>query len=76
VLAEADRLGIRLLWLPTSAPWLNPIEKLWRKTKQGLLHHHRLADAWDDLKARVGALPDGYAHGSTDLLRTVGLWTD
>jgi hypothetical protein len=28
VLAEARRLRIRLRWLPTYAPWLNPIEKL------------------------------------------------
>lgn len=73
VLAEAARLRVRLLWLPTYAPWLNPIEKLWRRLKQTLLHHHRRADDWDGLKAAVGAFLAGFADGSTDLLRYVGL---
>ena len=30
VLARASELGIHILWLPTYAPWTNPIEKLWR----------------------------------------------
>jgi hypothetical protein len=31
VLATVARYPrIKLVWLPTSAPWLNPIEKLWR----------------------------------------------
>lgn len=76
VLAEARRLRIALYRLPTYAPWLNPIEKLWRKLKQDVLHHHRLADAWPELKARIAALLDGFAHGSDDLLRYVGLRTD
>jgi len=70
---EAARLRIRLLWLPTYAPWENPIEKLWRWLKQTVLHHHRLADAWDGLKAAIGSFLDRFAHGSDDLLRYVGL---
>jgi len=73
VLAEAARLRIRILWLPTYAPWLNPIEKLWRWCKQERLHHHRLADRWDDLKAAVAAFLDRFAHGSDALLRYTGL---
>ncbi len=77
VLARAGELGIGIVWLPTYAPWLNPIEKLWRQTKQDVLHHHRLADAWTDLKARVHAHLDRYAHASPTLLRYVGLtWSD
>jgi hypothetical protein len=76
VLATAAALGIRIVWLPTYAPWLNPIEKLWRQLKQTCLHHHDLADAWDALKARVHAHLDQFAQGSPALLRYVGLWSD
>jgi hypothetical protein len=73
VLVTAAVLGIEILWLPTSAPWTNPIEKLWRWLQQELLHHHRLADAWDELRAQVARFLDRFAHGSADLLRYVGL---
>lgn len=76
VLAEAAAQRIRILWLPTYAPWTNPIEKLWRKLRQEVIHHHRLADDWDGLRSRVGAFLDGFADGSEDLLRYVGEWPD
>ncbi len=59
--------------LPTYAPWLNPIEKLWRWVRQRVLHQHRLSDRWDALKARVAAFLDQFRHGSRELLRYVGL---
>lgn len=73
VVAEAEWLGIELLWLPTYAPWLNPIEKLWRRLKQTLLHHHRLAEHWEEMKAQVAAFLNQYRAGSAELLRYVGL---
>lgn len=76
VLAQAAALHIRLLWLPTYAPWTNPIEKLWRWLKQTLLHHHRLADRWDDLKGAALAFLDQFATDSSALLRYVGLLPD
>lgn len=76
VLTTASELGIQLLWLPTYAPWTNPIEKLWRWLKQDLLHHHRLADQWNDLKAKVATFLDRFKAGSTDLLQYVGLLPD
>jgi transposase len=76
VLAAAIEARIDLLWLPTYAPWTNPIEKLWRWLKQTLLHHHRLADHWDQLKQQVSAFLDRFAHGSSELLRYVGLLPD
>jgi hypothetical protein len=39
VLAGLPRLEV--VWLPTSAPWLNPIEKLWRWLRQDVLKLHR-----------------------------------
>lgn len=79
VLATAARLHLHLLWLPTYAPWTNPIEKLWRWLKQTLLHHHRFADRWKELKAALHAFLDQFAAGaaaSADLLRYVGLLPD
>ena len=38
VMAEAERLGITLLWLPTYSPNLNLIERLWKFVKAECLH--------------------------------------
>lgn len=73
VVAEARRQRIRLVWLPTYAPWLNPIEKLWRWLKQEVLHHHRLADDWETLTHRIDRFLDQFTSGSDALLRYVGL---
>ena len=74
VLAALDALPqIAPVWLPTYAPWLNPIEKLWRWLREAVLKLHRLADAWAVLRQRVNAFLDQFADGSHDLLRYVGL---
>ena len=73
VLAQAKAVKIELRWLPTYAPWTNPIEKLWRWLKAEVLHHHRFADDWDGLKAAIAAFLARFASGSEDLLRYVGL---
>lgn len=67
---------IEPVWLPTYAPWLNPIEKLWRWVRADVLAFHRLASDWDALRARVTAFLDQFAPGSDDLLRYVGLLGD
>ena len=61
------------VWLPTYAPWLNPIEKLWRWLKQDVLKMHRLADDWQTLRGRVRAFLEQFARGSQRLLEYVGL---
>lgn len=73
--AEARRLNlpIQLLPLPTYAPWTNPAEKLWRWLKQDVLHLHRYADRWEDLKQLVAAFLERFRQGSPDLLRYIGL---
>lgn len=73
VRAAAARLHIHLRWLPTYAPWTNPIEKLWRWLRQTCIHHHRQADHWDALKAAVLAFLTQFTNGSVALLRYVGL---
>jgi len=72
----ATRWPVQLLFLPTYAPWLNPIEKLWRWLRQTVLHLHRLSDHWDTLKQRVLDFMAQFAQGSHTLLRYVGLFPD
>jgi hypothetical protein len=64
------------VWLPTYAPWLNPIEKLWHWLRRDVLKGHRLADDWPQLRQQVNAFLDQFAHGSSALLRYVGLIGD
>lgn len=61
------------VWLPTYAPWLNPIEKLWRWLRQGVLKMHRLAEDWVAVRGRVREFLGQFAHGSQRLLEYVGL---
>ena len=67
---------IEPVWLPTYAPWLNPIEKLWRWLRQAVLKMHRLADDFEELRRRVRAFLDQFWPGSKELLRYVGLLGD
>jgi transposase len=67
---------LEVVWLPTYASWLNPIEKLWRWTRQTVLHRHRLSDRWNELKQRVASFFDQFKDGSQELLRYVGLLGD
>jgi transposase len=70
---EGLRLPIQLIWLPTYASWLNPIEKLWRKLQQEEIHLHRLADELERLREGIDGFLDQFANGSAALLRYVGL---
>ncbi len=74
--ALADLPRLELVWLPTYAPWLNPIEKVWRWLRQDVLKLHRLADDWHTLRERVNAFLDQFATGSHQLLRYTGLVGD
>jgi hypothetical protein len=64
------------VWLPTYAPWLNPIEKVWRWLRQDVLKLHRLADDWPALRQQVRAFLDQFSAGSHALLHYVGLRGD
>ena len=64
---------VQPVWLPTYAPWLNPIEKLWRWLKQDVLKLHRLADDWKALRGRVRSWLEQFKAGSQRLLEYVGL---
>jgi hypothetical protein len=73
VSALADLPQIEPVWLPTYAPWLNPIEKLWRLKREQVLTLHRLAGDWDALRKRVNAFLSQFAEESHALLQYVGL---
>jgi hypothetical protein len=64
---------IEVVWLPTYAPWLNPIEKLWRWLREQVLTLHRLSGDWPALRERVNAFLDQFAEGAESLLHYVGL---
>jgi hypothetical protein len=68
-----QRTSIMLLRLPTYAPWTNPVEQLWRKLQQEVLHLHRFEDDWGGLQTRVQAWLDQWGKPSPELLRYVGL---
>ena len=70
-LEESPR--ITPVWLPTSAPWLNPMERLWRWLRQDILKMQRWVEDWPQVKQRVRDFLDQFAHGSAALLRYVGL---
>ena len=69
----ATTTKIRLLRLPTYAPWTNPVERVWRKLTQEALHLHRHTDDWPGLCAGVQAWLDDAQHPSEALLRYTGL---
>lgn len=73
-LAQMPR--IEPVWLPTYAPWLNPIEKLWRWLRQDVLKLHRLANDFGALRQRVRDFLGQFADGSRTLLHYVGLLGD
>lgn len=66
----------RLVWLPTYASWLNPIEKRWRWARAAVLKVHRLAGDFDALRRRVRTFFEQFAVGSDELLTSVGLRGD
>lgn len=66
---------VKVLWLPTYAPWLNPIEKAWRWTRQRVTHAHPWCDDFSEFRRQVMDELGRLSHGSADLLRYVGLST-
>jgi len=73
VLARLATSKITLLFLPTYAPWTNPIEKFWRKLKQEILLQHRHTDQWPVLQERVEEWLGQYRSPSPQLLQYVGI---
>ena len=64
---------LELVWLPTYAPWLNPIEKFWRWLRQDVLSLHRDAADWNSLQDHLHRFLAQFATGSPAVLKYVGL---
>jgi len=64
---------VRVLWLPRYAPWLNPVEKLWRWIRQRVTHAHPWCDDFPEFRQQVRAEMLPLAGGSHELLEYVGL---
>jgi transposase len=64
---------LNIVGLPTYAPWLNYIEKLWRLVRQHVTHAHTWASEFETLKVALRQKLSEFANGSQDLLRYVGL---
>jgi transposase len=71
VFAEQPRL--QAISLPTYAPWLNPIEKLWRWFRQQVDYLHRHAGDWPLHQEHVHQFFEQFTRPSPSLLRYVGL---
>lgn len=66
---------IVVLPLPTYAPWLNPIEKVWRWVKQHVVHAHPWCDDFRQLRDTACRKLATVTGGSLELLRYTGLLT-
>lgn len=64
---------IELISLPTYAPWLNYIEKLWRWLRQKITHAHPYADDFNRFKQVISEALDSFSSDSPFLLKYVGL---
>jgi transposase len=73
VAAFANDPRLKPLYLPTYAPWLNPIEKLWRLAKQTVAHAHHYCDDFHQLRRTVNAFLKQPTSDPNALLKYVGL---
>jgi hypothetical protein len=64
---------IEMLPLPTYAPWLNHIEKLWRWVKQRVSHAHPWSDDFVSFKRYILEEFERLAPGSPEVRRYCGL---
>lgn len=73
VLQAAGTHDLSLLFLPTYASWLNPIEKLWRWLRQDILHNHNGSENFKQLRKQVEVWLEQFVDGSLYLLHYVGI---
>ncbi len=67
---------IRLLPVPTYAPWTNPIEKFWLRLNREFMKQHPYALDHDAFLAALDAWLDKHREESAALLHEVGLLPD
>jgi len=73
ILLALANSNITLLRLPTYAPWTNPVEQVWRRLRQEVLHLHDFLEDWSALQTMVQRWLDQWRDGSLALLHYVGL---
>jgi transposase len=73
VVQALEATKIRVLRLPTYAPWTNPIEKVWRKLYHDVLHQHEFCNEWPVLQTTIETWLQQWRKGSPELLRDVGI---
>lgn len=66
----ADRVGIRLLWLPVRAPELNPMDTLWGQAKDIVSANKQYASIDEQVDLFISYL---YGLSNMDTLRTSGV---
>ena len=71
--ALASEPRIRVLFLPTYAPWLNNIEKLWKWLRQRVEHVHPWCDDFRVFREHILAECTSLGAGSPELRRFCGL---
>lgn len=64
---------VTVLPLPTYAPWLNPTEKLWRRTRQRVTHAHPWCEDFREFRRQVMGELESFPQGSQELLHYTGL---
>lgn len=73
VLQTAQALSITLLFLPTYASWLNPIERLWRWLRTDLLHNYEPTQDLQTLRSQGLLWLEQFDTPSPHLLYRIGL---
>ena len=73
--ALANQPRVKVLALPTYAPWLNPTEKVWRRIHQQVTHAHPWSDDFREFRQHVRDHLALLSSGSEELLGYVGLST-
>ena len=71
--AIAKDTRIKVLPLPTYAPWLNAIEKLWRLVRQETVHAHPWSDDFLVFRNAIRMKLSEFAFGSERVVRYCGL---
>ena len=68
--ALADKLGVRLLWLPKRAPELNPMDTLWGQAKDVISANKQYASIDQQVDLFISHL---YSLSNKQALRTSGV---
>jgi len=70
---EARASTSRLLFLPTYAPWLNPIEKVWLKFNREVGHMHPNFAKWQPWRVFIDQWLQGITTGSAAMIHETGV---